>query len=61
MLEEITHIEKMLSIHHRPKKEIMKRAILDRLDKSLYTYQRELDIGVLSVSSKSELNVLKKL
>jgi hypothetical protein len=39
----------------------MEQAIIKRLDRSLFTYGKELDRGVSYVKDKSELNVLKKL
>jgi hypothetical protein len=39
----------------------MGTAIKERLDKSLQTYEQELESGVDYVSQKSEINVLKKL
>lgn len=57
----IEHIKEMLSQHHRDKSTIMETAIKDRLNKSLFTYDKELDNGVGYIKNKSELNVLKKL
>jgi hypothetical protein len=57
----IEHIRHMLSLHHRDKSTIMETAITTRLNKSLFTYDKELNSGVEYVQGKSTLNVLKKL
>ena len=61
MNSKIEHIRKMLSEHHRNREEMMENAIIDRLNKSLNTYDKELSSGVDYISNKSELNVLKRL
>ena len=57
----IEHIKLMLQNHHRTKSSIMESAIINRLDKSLFTYDSELSMRVEYIKSKSELNVLRKL
>ena len=57
----IEHVRQMLSQHHRDKSTVMEDAVLHRLNKSLLTYDQELDSGVEYVQHKSVLNVLKKL
>ena len=57
----IEHIREQLALRHRSKNEIMSKAISERLDKSLQTYEKELSLGADYVAQKSELNVLKKL
>ena len=57
----IEHIAQMLSQRHRNPYVIMKEAVMERLDKSLTTYDDELDKGVSYIQNKSEINVLKKL
>ena len=61
MNSNIEHIRHMLSLHHRDKPTIMETAVATRLNKSLLTYDKELDVGVEYVQNKSTLNVLKKL
>ena len=61
MKSNIEHIQQMLDLHHRDKSVIMETAIMNRLNKSLFTYSDELDKGLTYMSYKSELNVLKKL
>lgn len=58
---DIDHIFNMLSLHHRGRDKVMEESIRNRLNKSLYTYLKELDTGVSYVSTKNELNVIKKL
>lgn len=60
-MDVIKYIEDQLSQRHRGKSEIIKCAISDRLNKSLLTYNDELDLDVEHIAQKSELNVLKKL
>ncbi len=57
----LEHIAKTLSFYHRNKHTIMSKAVAERLNKSLMTYDKELDAGVSYVKNKSELNVLNKL
>ena len=61
MNADLLHIEKMLSERHRSKNTIMAEAINKRLTKSLLTYEKELEAGCEYISSKNEINVLKKL
>lgn len=61
MESKLEHIRTQLTNRHRPKVDIMEQAISERLNKSLLTYDDELDSGVTYIKNKSELNVLKKL
>ena len=61
MVDNIEHIKQLLSQHHRDKSTIMENAVANRLNKSLSTYDKELNSGVEYIQAKSTLNVLKKL
>ena len=55
MESNLEHIKQQLSNHHRDKSVILEQAIIERLNKSLFTYSSELDGGVTYIKNKSEL------
>lgn len=57
----LSHILDDLSKHHRSKKEVFMACVEERLNKSLETYQKELDDTFGFLSRRNELRLLKRM
>ena len=57
----LTHIRQTLSKRHHTRQAMMYNAVQERLNKSLNTYQKELDTGISYIETKNEIKVIKKL
>jgi hypothetical protein len=60
-MDNLTHIKYNLEKRHRRREAIMYDAVKNRLSKSLSTYEKTLDKGVLYIETKNELKVISKL
>lgn len=59
--QQLLHIERMLSRRHRDRHTIMKECVSERLNKSLFTYNSDLDRSIEYIKTKKDTSVIRKL